>query len=148
MPSPRVKSPPWIIKSLITRWNLLPLYLQNRINIVRCKECKTYQHKTQSQTNYAYPSPSAASANSLKLRAVFGTVPLNKPISIRPAGSPPIVISKKTYGDNHFLVWYSFGSCLISNTIIIRKLSRPKWTKRLKPVYNEKTSKGNVMEKG
>ena len=26
VPSPRVKSPPWIMKSLITRWNLLPLY--------------------------------------------------------------------------------------------------------------------------
>lgn len=25
-PSPAVKSPPWIMKSLITRWNLLPLY--------------------------------------------------------------------------------------------------------------------------
>lgn len=25
VPSPRVKSPPWIMKSLITRWNLLPL---------------------------------------------------------------------------------------------------------------------------
>jgi len=27
VPSPRVKSPPWIMKSLITRWNLLPLYV-------------------------------------------------------------------------------------------------------------------------
>ena len=25
VPSPRVKSPPWIMKSLITRWNLLSL---------------------------------------------------------------------------------------------------------------------------
>lgn len=65
-----------------------------------------------------YPSPIVVfSANSLKLRAVLGTVPENKPekwfvwewnygwiatllllpISIRPAGSPPIVMSKKTY---------------------------------------------------
>ena len=27
VPSPLVKSPPWIIKSLITLWNLLPLYV-------------------------------------------------------------------------------------------------------------------------
>ncbi len=27
VPSPRVKSPPWIMKSFITRWNLLPLYV-------------------------------------------------------------------------------------------------------------------------
>lgn len=26
VPSPLVKSPPWIIKSLMTLWNLLPLY--------------------------------------------------------------------------------------------------------------------------
>ena len=25
LPSPAVKSPPWIMKSLMTRWNLLPL---------------------------------------------------------------------------------------------------------------------------
>lgn len=57
------------MKSLITRWNLLPLY----------------------------PSPCGFSASCLKFSAVFGTVPPNKPITIRPAGTPPIVISKKTF---------------------------------------------------
>lgn len=57
---------PWIMKSFITRWNLLPLY----------------------------PSPSGFSASSLKFWTVLGTVPPKRPISMRPSASPPIVMSK------------------------------------------------------
>lgn len=47
--------------------------------------------------NYTYPSPTVVfSASSLKLRAVFGTVPPNRPITIRPSGLPPMVMSKNT----------------------------------------------------
>ena len=69
LPSPLVKSPPWSIKSLITRWNFDPLY----------------------------PSPFGFLASSTKFSTVFGTELPNRPISIRPASSPPIVISKNTF---------------------------------------------------
>lgn len=69
VPSPLVKSPPWIMKSLMTLWNLLPLY----------------------------PSPWGFWASSMKFLAVIGTVLPKTPISTRPAGSPPMVMSNHTY---------------------------------------------------
>lgn len=48
-------------------------------------------------TECTYPSPCGFSANSLKFVTVLGTVLPNKPISMRPADSPPMVMSKKTY---------------------------------------------------
>ncbi len=68
VPSPLVKSPPWIMKSGITLWNLEPLY----------------------------PSPSGFWANWKKLSAVLGTVLPKRPMVTRPAGSSPIEISNQT----------------------------------------------------
>merc|ERR1719339_928692 len=69
VPSPLVKSPPCSMKSLITLWNLLPLY----------------------------PSPaSSLLASCTKFSTVLGTVLPNRPISILPAASPSMVMSNQT----------------------------------------------------
>ena len=60
---------PWIMKFEMMRWNLDPLY----------------------------PSPFGLVASWAKFSAVLGTVSPNKPTTMRPAASPPIVMSKKTF---------------------------------------------------
>ena len=67
-PSPLVKSPPWSMKFLMTRWKALPLY----------------------------PSGLVLVASVAKFSTVLGTMSPNSPISILPAAAPPMVMSKKT----------------------------------------------------
>ena len=68
LPSWLVKSPPWSMKSLMTRWKIDP----------------------------PYPSGLVLWANSKKFLTVLGTVLPKSPTSIVPTGSPPMVISKET----------------------------------------------------
>eukprot|EP01084_Bolivina_argentea_P125046 221586_1 len=67
VPSPRVKSPPWIMKLGITLWKALS----------------------------AYPNPFSPVARARKFSTVLGTVSPKRPIVMRPALTPPISMSKK-----------------------------------------------------
>ena len=82
VPSPLVKSPPWINKFLMTAWNLLPLY----------------------------PKPFSWVAKATKFLTVFGTTSPNRPISILPTSFPPIMMSKNTCKnqlDNKLYAWHN-----------------------------------------
>merc|ERR1719502_1416162 len=70
VPSWLVKSPPWHMKSGITRWNEQSLY----------------------------PKPGSPVHSCLKFSAVFGTTSLRSCMTILPISSPSAVISKKTFG--------------------------------------------------
>ena len=48
VPSPRVKSPPCIMKSLITRWNVLPLYVIGFPDLSFCTAVQSYTSHYQS----------------------------------------------------------------------------------------------------
>ena len=77
VPLPRVKSPPWHMKSVMTRWNDEFL------------KCNGFPEA---------PVPFSPVHNARKFSAVFGTTSARNVISIRPADAPPIEISKNTTG--------------------------------------------------
>ncbi len=75
VPLPAVKSPPWIMNCLITRWKLEPL---------KCSGLPSL------------PMPFSPVHRALKFSAVLGTTSSYSSKVMRPAGFPPMVISKKT----------------------------------------------------
>jgi len=75
VPSLLMKSPPWIMKSLITLWKVEPLYPRG--------------------TPSLFNSPVQ---NCLKFSAVLGTMSAYSSIKIRPISTPPTLTSKNTTG--------------------------------------------------
>ena len=75
VPFPLVKSPPWHMKSGITRWKLVPL---------KCRGLPLL------------PAPFSPVQRQRKFSAVRGTTSARRVISIRPVGRPPILMSKNT----------------------------------------------------
>ena len=78
-----VKSPPWHIKSVMTRWKDDPLY----------------------------PNPFSPVQSALKFSAVLGTTSERSSMTMRPSAAPSAVMSKYTLGKDlqmsriHFMEW-------------------------------------------
>merc|ERR1719221_2209248 len=77
VPLPAVKSPPWHMNSVITRWNALPL---------KCNGLPLL------------PVPFSPVQRQRKFSAVLGATSALSSITMRPDAAPPIVMSKKTFG--------------------------------------------------
>eukprot|EP00929_Paragymnodinium_shiwhaense_P103025 TRINITY_DN662_c1_g1_i1.p2 TRINITY_DN662_c1_g1~~TRINITY_DN662_c1_g1_i1.p2 ORF type:complete len:102 (-),score=17.35 TRINITY_DN662_c1_g1_i1:25-330(-) len=75
VPLPRVKSPPWHMKLLITRWKALPL------------KCRGLPER---------PMPFSPVHKARKFSAVFGTTSSLSSMTMRPAPAPPMLMSKYT----------------------------------------------------